>query len=94
MAGRTIIHRVARDPYVDWAVITAVSVLVGAALVILSIRVFLDMDSQTAPEAAGKVSSVVIDTKPLMTILGQYDDRAAERAALLKGYDGPGDPSI
>jgi hypothetical protein len=94
VAGRTIIHRVARDPYVDWAIITTVSVLVGAALVILSIRTFLNMGSQTAPEAVGSAPSVVIDTKPLMTILGQYDDRATERAALLKGYNGPGDPSI
>ena len=45
-------------------------------------------------EAEVITAAEVIDTKPLMTILGQYDDRAAERAALLKGYDGPGDPSI
>jgi hypothetical protein len=93
-AVRTLVHRVARDPYVDWVIIFASSIVIAVALVILSICAYLNMDSNSASAITQNGSTATIDTKALMKVLGKFDDRATERAALLRGYNGPSDPSM
>ncbi len=91
-----ITHQLQRNPFLDWAIILASSVILALALVAVGVYVYLDTGVRLdAPSNGQKTfSHAPIDVNALQGVLGEFDARAAERAALGKGYNGPIDPSL
>jgi len=89
------LHLISRDPYVDWSLILAVTVLASLAFIVLGFLTFeaatTRLDQSSLSPAA---TPVTFNEKALSDLLAAFDKRAAERTTLLKAYDGPGDPSL
>lgn len=94
LKSRALLHQVARDPYVDWAIIFGIAFIVALCLVADGVYTYLNLDSQLGSPTESQVGTAAVDTKTLTQVLGQYDGRSSARTDLLRGYAGPGDPSI
>ncbi|GEM_PF-1223303 len=91
---QTMAHRIARDPYVDWAIVFIAAVIISVLLVVIGIYTYINMGSELTQASPQSHSPAAVDTKDLNKVLDQFNERATERAVLLQGYSGPGDPSL
>ena len=96
--GRGFFRRIAHDAFVDWTLSIVVSLVLAAALSAVGVMSYLDMDAQiaakTSASASKSAAAASVDTRTLDAVLKQFGDRATLRADLLRGYSGPGDPSL
>ena len=88
------LHDIGRDPFTDWVLISAASLIVAVLLVWAGTSSYLSVDEQSAGASPVPSHPTTVDAKTLNAVLGQFDARAAEQASLLHGYGGPGDPSL
>ncbi|MGC9605402.1 MAG: hypothetical protein ABSF56_01420 [Minisyncoccia bacterium] len=92
----SLAHKISRDPFLDWLFILTATLLIALSLVVEGLYVYLDTEarlSSTRPLST-RTARTAIDTNALQQVLDRFDDRAAERAALVKGYSAPKDPSL
>jgi hypothetical protein len=92
----SLAHKISRDPYLDWLLILTTTLLVALGLVIAGLYVYLDTEARlsSALPPSARTIKMAIDIDALQQVLNRFDDRAAERAALIKGYSAPEDPSL
>jgi hypothetical protein len=90
-----LLHAIGRDPHQDWAFIFGITVFSIVVLIFLGFLTFLDAGAKLKESSVSTAAApITFDAKSLTALLGQFDVRADERMRLLKGYDGPGDPSL
>lgn len=96
IAGPTgFFHRIGRDPYADWAIIFSLAIAIALLMAFLGFLTFESAVSRLNSEGiSASTAPVRFDAQSLSNLLASFDGRAAERAKLLKAYDGPGDPSM
>ncbi len=85
------------DPFIDWSIILALSVVAAAILVAVGASVYVDGAAELAspPQISPAISQAShFDIQSLDRITGAFDARAAERVLLDKAYSGPPDPSL
>ena len=89
-------HRMGRDYYVDWGWMLGMVFIITLIFIGLGAYVYMNIESRLSEastlDTAKKPETV--DEQKLQAIVEQYSARAAERAILLKGYGGFGDPSV
>jgi hypothetical protein len=89
-------HQMGRDYYVDWGVMLALVFVVTLICIGLGAYAYVNIEGRLSEastlDTAKKPETV--DEQKLQAIVEQYSARAAERAILLKGYGGFGDPSL
>lgn len=90
---------VGADPFVDWAIIIALSGLLAAVCVSIGAYVYADNEAQSrsvpssaSSDATGAAAS--FDSQELYRVTAAFDARTAESVQFEKGYVGPGDPSL
>lgn len=94
-AADTFRARITRDPYLDWTVIFFFSVLVALILLLSGISVYMGEDQALSVQITeGRANSTSIDTKGLAQVLQEFQNREVLRTDLMRGYSGPGDPSL
>jgi hypothetical protein len=90
-------YKIGDDPFVDWALIFSLSVVIAIVLVAFGAYVYVDgaaqLSSMSPISATGSPASH-FDTKELARIISAFDGRANERVLLIRGYSGPSDPSL
>ncbi len=89
-------HRLSSDPFLDWVIILIVALIVALALVGVGTSVYLgDRSSFMNPEAVQtNKAAMPIDEILLDKVLGGFDSNSEERAAILRNYSAPRDPSL
>ena len=89
-------HQVQRSPFVDWVIILALSALVAIILVGVGVSVYLGTgDTLSAPtSSAPKGTALPLSETALQNVLTDFDNRSAERASIVRGYNAPRDPSL
>jgi hypothetical protein len=90
-------HEIGENPFVDWAIILSLSVLVSIVLVAVGAKVYVDgaVELSSAPPIVATESLAShFDLGLLGRITNAFDARAAERVLLTQGYSGPSDPSL
>ncbi|MDE2040976.1 MAG: hypothetical protein KGI59_01120 [Patescibacteria group bacterium] len=93
--GRLLAHQMGRDPYADWMMILAVSLMVAVALIGTGVSTYVSMGAKLVASSQPKTATAsTIDTDRLTRVLGQWNDRTAESLQVVRGYSGPGDPSM
>jgi hypothetical protein len=92
----SLAHKISRDPYLDWLLILTSALLVALGLVVAGLYMYLDIEARlsSALPPSARTAKMAIDINALQQVLNKFDDRAAERAALIKGYNAPKDPSL
>ncbi len=89
-------HRIGRDYYVDWGGMLGVVCVITLIFVGLGLYAYMNIEHRLSEastlDTAKKPETV--DEQKLQVIIEQFSARAAERAILLKGYGGFGDPSL
>lgn len=90
------LHRVGRDPYVDWAIAVTQSLVTVVMLVALAGYSYVKTSTLnvTNVSAASSAKKKVFDEELLEKVLHNYDDRAREWERLRGGAPVIGDPSI
>ncbi|MEK7646302.1 MAG: hypothetical protein AAB381_01235 [Patescibacteria group bacterium] len=89
-------HRIGRDPYMDWGGMFGTVVVITLALIALGGYAYMTREHRLSDasnlDTAKKPET--IDEATLQSIIERFSARAAERAVLIKGYGGFGDPSL
>jgi hypothetical protein len=91
-----IFHRIGRDALLDWTWILSLGVIITLAGLFwgyVAYRSTHEKLSATSPVGGSPVSRI-FNVNALDLVVRDFDDRAAEREALKKGYNGPTDPSL
>ena len=86
---------IGRDPFVDWVLIIAVSVVLALLLVYIGVVIYFDTDrdvNKSIEKLPVNISDIA-DVKSLNVVIDNFENRQAERARLSKGYGDIGDPS-
>jgi hypothetical protein len=91
---KTALHRIGRDPYMDWTLIFVITVIATAIFIFLGFVTFRNAQARLEEGGAPSDIKTAFDGKSMSQLLGKFDSRADERALLQKGYDGPVDPSL
>ena len=97
MTARTsLFRRIGKDPHVDWAIIFTVAFILAVGLALLGAGTYAGVGDSMASAVSTATSSSAysIDTQALNRVLGAYDSQQGLRTDLLRGYAGPGDPSL
>ena len=91
-----IFRRIAADPFVDWFLIFIIFFIMLCSFGAVGYKEYSSVTSIISGQASpvAQKDAVILDTKLMGGVLQDFDARAAERAGLLKGYSGPGDPSL
>ena len=94
--AKKLLLRIGMDPFVDWSIILALFLALAVAGTIAGWKDFDAIDAAVSapPAPAAQKGLTILDVRALNSALQSLDSRAADRAALLKGYSGPGDPSL
>ncbi|MBU6427348.1 hypothetical protein KGQ27_03925 [Patescibacteria group bacterium] len=95
-AARSFAKNLSSDPYTDWALTVAVAFVIAVVMIFFGLT---DYGRAARGDILGTVVAPkkiedVFDTTALTQTLRAIDARAAERQSLLRGYSGPGDPSL
>jgi len=92
----SLFHRMGRDYYVDWGGMLGTVCIITLIFIGLGAYVYMNIESRLSEastlDTAKKPETV--DEQKLGQIVEQFSARAAERAVILKGYGGFGDPSL
>jgi|GEM_PF-3075296 hypothetical protein len=84
------------DAYVGWVVITSISITIAIVLIVFAGRLFFLVQSGRIVSPQQIVSSPSrndFDQKGMDNLVASFSAKASSSVALLKGYDGPPDPS-
>lgn len=96
LVGRSFLHRIGRDPYMDWGGMFATVFVITVALI--GYGAYTYMTRETRLSDASQLNTAkkpeTIDEAKLRSIIERFSARAAERTVLLKGYGGFPDPSL
>lgn len=89
-------HRLSSDPFLDWVIILIAALIAALALVGVGTSVYLgDRSSFMNPKAAQTNKAIMpIDEALLDETLGRFDANSEERAAIIRNYSAPRDPSL
>ena len=90
------LHRIGRDPYVDWGGMFGTVFVITVALVAFGAYTYVTREARLSDasnlDTAKKPET--IDEAKLHGVIERFSARAAERTVLLKGYGGFPDPSL
>lgn len=88
--------RIGKDPMTDWAFILIASVVILIALIGLDIYSYYSVSYKlNNAKQAGTISADnQSKVKALDEALNNFNIRANEHVDIMRGYPGPGDPSI
>lgn len=94
MQGTTL-HKIGRDHYFDWAAMFTISTIIVFCLVVWGIYVYVNIESRLVSASTLNTAKKpeTVNEQVLERIIDRYTLRATERAILLKGYGGFGDPA-
>lgn len=88
-------HRIANDPYLDWRLLVAVTVILSCAGAFIGFISYRDVKSRlSAPVSSSVGSQAFFNTELFSKTMRSYDARADEYEMLLRGYSGVADPSL
>lgn len=88
-------HRIANDPYLDWRILVAVTVVLSCVGAFIGFMSFRDVKSQlSAPVSSSVGSQAFFNTELFSKTIRSYGARADEHEMLLRGYSGVADPSL
>ena len=93
---KRFLRRFGRNPYADWTAMLVISAALAVTLALLSLAKFINFEAELAKKSAAPKgeASQTMNVQVLDKVLGDFDAAAARHANLLRGYDGPGDPSL
>ncbi|MFA6554561.1 MAG: hypothetical protein WCS89_03570 [Candidatus Paceibacterota bacterium] len=96
IGSRSVWRRIGKDSHVDWAIIVGISFIIMLTLIFLSLSKYryFDVSLKNRISTTKPQDSSMVDTQTLDGVLKVFEEKANIRAGLLKGYNGPGDPSI
>lgn len=91
-----IVHQVQRNPFLDWLIILVVSVTIAVILVWVGVSVYLDTGTRLDINPTGSPTGYKFpfSESTFQKVLTDFDDKAAERAAFMRSYAAPRDPSL
>lgn len=89
-------HEIRNDPFLDWALILGLTLVVSLGLVAVSVSMYLDVSARLSKPSVGvaKINRSAIDVAALDQVLSDYEARARERDSIIRGYSAPRDPSL
>jgi hypothetical protein len=92
----SMLHVIANDPFLDWLLILVTAFAVTLTLVVIGASMYLGTGAKLAapPPVVTRTAMSRVNTKALDTVLGEFDNRARERALPAKSYVAPKDPSL
>jgi len=89
-------HRMGRDYYVDWGGMLGTICIITLIFIGLGAYAYMNIESRLLD--ASVLDTIkkpeTVDEQKLQQIVEQFSARAVERAVILKGYGGFGDPSL
>lgn len=87
-------RNITRDPSVDWPIMCAIALIVAVTFSLISYGAYGDNGAPVSDDSSPPDIAKVFDQNALKKAISDLDARAIRRAALSRGYSGPGDPSI
>jgi len=90
-------ERLTEDVYIGWTIIMAVSFIVTVVLMAYAGWLFylINSDGIASPQASAAVEvKAGFDQKGLESLIASFGAKVQTTSALLRGYDGPTDPSL
>ena len=90
-----ILTRAGKDPYTDWGILLAASLIVAIVLVYFSVLLFLSISSDAASTSSAPTPSAAstLNKTELVRLVGMFQDKQARTALFQSGYQGAPDPS-
>jgi hypothetical protein len=85
-----------RDAYADWSIMLAAAFIVACGLAVAGYFSYSSVGERLSAEmtVSPSASATPFDPAALSRLMVRLDASDADRAAALKGYAGPGDPSL
>jgi hypothetical protein len=91
------LHKIGRDPYIDWQLIMAAAMLTAFVLVAIGFVQFegvvLKKSDYSVPERITPPKPI-LDVNQLHAVLSTFESHAIETKELESGYRGSGDPAL
>jgi len=90
-------ERLGEDAYVGWVIIFLVNLSIALALISYAGWLFFLIESNgiASPQAAvTKGQNTGFDQNSLESVISSFSSKEITTSALLRGYDGPSDPSL
>lgn len=91
-----ILHRIGRDPYMDWSLSIGISFVVCIVLLFVGYLKFKDFDLkiENIKKSSGSIETGSVNTKLLNDIFNKFDNKNIISEQFSKTYLGQLDPSI
>lgn len=89
-------RRIWNDPYLDWSVMLAFTVVLSVGIVFLGYSVYARVHSSlAAPLSSTELTDKsALDVEMLSKVLGDFNARSVENAKVIRGEGIPGNPSM
>ncbi len=89
-------HQIQRSPFVDWVIILSSAAFIATVLVAVGVYVYLETGTRLSAPASisSQGGALPLDIAALQSVLTRFDARSTERAALIRSYGAPKDPSL
>ncbi len=88
-------HRIGRDAFIDWVLMFNTFLIFSAVLIFVGFMVYVNMDEKLELSPTGVGSNLPdIDASLVEKVHTTFEARKLERAVILNGYKGTGDPSL
>jgi hypothetical protein len=84
---------ISHDPFMGWTMIFGLFIVVSIALVFVGVLSYRNVGQIFSTPRAVPSATLIMDVKELDRALSQFELRANERTAILRGYTGPSDPA-
>ena len=90
-----LLQKIGNDAYVDWLIVFSTAVILVVVLVSVGVfKYFYLTNADANPPVVNLQKGITGDAKTLTDVISNFDSKAAAHASLLRGYVGPGDPSL
>ena len=87
-------HRIGRDPFVDWATVLVVSAALIVIGILVGISSYMNVQATFNQPPEDRFQVAIVKPEVFTDLLKSFDLRAKTYSSVLRGYTGQRDPSI